>query len=213
MAGVRAEMLLATTHFIKRFTLDRAWVGLTDEELRWEPVPGAWGVRPRAECRTPDSFDTADPDVVAEYDHARAMAADWQTTIEPMTTIGWLLWHVGSQPGRLADLDFLGGSETAVSGWTSPYLSPHPAFTSGEEAVEHMRSGWRALIGRLREAGDGDLARPTDVWTYGEARPPASGAQIVASILHEVAHHGSQICTLRDLYVATGARGGPPPDE
>src|SRR5215471_124332 len=102
MPGIRADTLLTMTYFIKSFTLDRAWLGLADDELFWEPVAGAWGVRRREDC----------------------------TTVEPLTTIGWLFWHVGSTPGRLADLDVLGGSKTARSGWTSPYLTPHPIFTT-----------------------------------------------------------------------------------
>ena len=27
--------------------------GLTDDEYRWEPVPGMWSIRPRAEATTP----------------------------------------------------------------------------------------------------------------------------------------------------------------
>ena len=38
----------------------------------------------------------------------------------------WLIWHVGSQPARTAQLDFLGGTHTAESGWTSPYIAAHP---------------------------------------------------------------------------------------
>ena len=114
MPGIRAETLLTMTYFIKAFTLDRAWLGLADDELFWEPVVGAWGVRRREECTTPNPFGSADPDWVADYDADLASAADWRTTIEPLTTIGWLFWHVGSQPGRLADLDFLGGSKTAA---------------------------------------------------------------------------------------------------
>lgn len=206
MSGIRAETLLTMTYFIKSFTLDRAWLGLADDELFWEPVVGAWGVRRREECTTPTPFGSADPDWVADDDADLASGADWRTTIEPLTTIGWLFWHVGSQPGRLADLDFLGGSKTARSGWTSPYLTPHPIFTSGADAVETMRSGWRGLIDRLRSATDDDLERPTEWWTYGEPRPPASGALIIASTLNEISHHGTQICTLRDLYVVGGGR-------
>jgi hypothetical protein len=51
-------------------------------------------------------------------------------------------------PGRLCDIDFLGGTRTMASGWTSPYLTHHPVFTSAAEAVTMLRDGWR----RLREA-------------------------------------------------------------
>lgn len=206
MPGARAETLLAMTYFIKSFTLDRAWLGLADDELFWEPVSGAWSVRPRGECTTPSPFSSSHPDWVADYDHALASAADWRTTIEPLTTIAWLFWHVGSQPGRLADLDFLGGSKTARSGWTSPYLTPHPIFTTAVDAVETMRTGWRRLINALRNVTDEDLERPTEWWTYGEERPPATGTQIIASTLNEISHHGTQVCTLRDLYIVGGGR-------
>src|SRR4051794_14438713 len=105
MPGIRAETLLASTYLINRFTLGRAWLGLTDDELFWEPLPGMWGVRRREECKTAHPFGSADPDWVADYDGALT-AVDYRTTTEPLTTIGWLYWHVGSQPGRLAELDF-----------------------------------------------------------------------------------------------------------
>ena len=206
MPGTRAETLLTMTYFIKRFTLDRAWLGLADDELFWEPVAGAWGIRRREECTTPNPFISDDPDWVADFDHELASGADWRTSIEPLTTIGWLYWHVGSAPGRVADLDFLGGAKTARSGWTSPYLTPHPIFRTAGGAVGTMRTGWRRLIARLQAATDDDLLRPTEWWTYGEDRPPATGAQIIASTLNEISHHASQICTLRDLYILSGGR-------
>src|SRR3954451_4724019 len=59
--------------------------GLTDEEYRWEPVPGAWNVRPRAEAITPMAAGSGD------------MVIDWAwPTPEPapVTTIAWRLAHV-----------------------------------------------------------------------------------------------------------------------
>jgi hypothetical protein len=202
---VRVETLLTMTFFIKATTLDRAWLDLSDEEFFWEPTPGSWSVRRKADCVTSTPFGSGE--WVVDYDSRVAAAADWRTVIEPPTTIAWLLWHVGSQPGRLAELDFLGGTKTAASGWTSPYLTSHPIFTSAAAAVTSMRDGWRALIGALRNATDEDLERPTEWWSYGEARPPATGAQVITSTLNEISHHGTQICMLRDLYHATS---GPP---
>lgn len=72
-------------------------------------------------------------------------AADQGEAVEPLTTIGWLLWHIGSLPGCLAQLDFLGGSRTSREGWTSCYLTAHPVFTRAADAVDCMRAGWRAL--------------------------------------------------------------------
>jgi hypothetical protein len=92
--------------FIELYTLNRAWNGLTDEELLWDPMPGAWTVHPRDECQT------ATPFVVgawaADFDADLAAAANQGKAIEPLTSIAWLFWHVSSQPGRTAELDFLG---------------------------------------------------------------------------------------------------------
>jgi hypothetical protein len=61
---------------------------------------------------------------VVDFDADLVMAAIQGNAVEPLTTIGWLMWHIGSMPGRLAQLDFLGGSKTTDTGWTSPYLTP-----------------------------------------------------------------------------------------
>lgn len=112
-------------------------------------------MRRREECTTPNPWNTGDPERVADYDYSLAGAADWRTTTEPLTTIGWLFWHVGSQAGRLADLNFLGGSETASGGWTSPYLTLHPVFATAADAVETMRIGWRRLTTTPERSGSG----------------------------------------------------------
>lgn len=200
--------------FIEWFTLQRAWHGLSDDELFWEAVAGSWGVRRRGECETPTPF--GDGDWVVDFDAGLVRAADEGNAIEPLTTIGWLMWHIGSIPGRLAQLDFLGGSKTADSGWTSPYLTAHRVFTSATDAADSMRAGWRALERSLQAATDDELERPTRGYTYSdepgppafgdEPGPPTYGAAIIASTLNEISHHGTQICMLRDLYRAASGR-------
>jgi hypothetical protein len=139
-------------------------------------------------------------DWVADFDAQRVMAAIEGRAVEPLTTIGWLLWHVGSVPGRTAELDFLGGVHTADSGWTSPYIAVHPVFTSADEAVAVMEAGWRALEGALGSATDDQLEVPIRFWGYGGPGPMGTGSQLVASVLNEISHHGTQVCVLRDLY-------------
>jgi len=204
VAGKRAESLLELMYFIERFTLNRAWTGLTDDELFWEPAPGSWSIRPAAECRTATPFVIGD--WIADMDSELALSADGVTKVEPMATIGWILWHVGSMPGRAAELDFLGGARTAESGWTSPYLALHPIFTTADEAVDVMRTGWRALGAALRSATDEQLEEPKRFWGYGGPGPMGTGAQILASTLNEISHHGTQIGALRDLYHFTATR-------
>jgi len=197
MAGPRGDTFLKWMLVIEMFTLNRVWDGLSDEELFWEPVPGAWGIGPRTECRTATPF--GDGDWVADFDADFAMTAVAGAAI-PMTTIGWLLWHIASTPGRLAELDFLGGPVASGAGWTSPYLTPHPVFPTAREAVDSMRAGWRALDRAIQASNDEQLVHP-----YVEYYGPTDGTQLIAVILNEISHHGAQICELRDLFRATRA--------
>ena len=161
--------------FIELYTLNRAWNGLTDEELLWEPMPGCWTVRPL------EKVQTATPFVVgtwaADFDADLVMAAIEGKAIEPLTSIAWLFWHVGSQPGRAAQLDFLGGEHTADSGWTSPYIASHPIFTTAEEAVGAMRAGCArarrgpALVERRRARAAGAVLGIRRTRPDGHRRP------------------------------------------
>ena len=205
VAGKRAEALLDTMLFIEMFTLTRAWTGLTDDEFLWEPLDGSWSVRPKAECRTPTPFGRGE--WLVDFDGDLAMSSTREMPAEPLTTIAWLMWHVGSMPGRAAELDFLGGTRAAGSGWTSPYSTDHPIFISAAEAVETMQHGWRALDQALQAATDEQLEHQTRFWGYGgQPGPAAPGHQILASTLNEISHHGTQICVLRDLYRVVGGR-------
>src|SRR5262249_632881 len=134
MAGKRAETLLEMMLFIEMYTLRRAWTDLTDDELLCEPTQAAWTVHRAAHHRTPQPFVNGDLAAAFEF-----------VAVEPLPPIAWLFWHAGSQPGRAAELDFFGGSHTAASGWTSPYLVAHPMFTTADAAVGSMQTGWRAL--------------------------------------------------------------------
>ena len=189
--------------FIELSTLNRAWRGLTDEELLWDPMPGAWTVHPRDECQTPTPFVVGS--WAADLDADLVAAAIQGRAIEPLTSIAWLFWHVGSQPARAAELDFLGGPHTAESGWTSPYIAAHPIFTVAGEAVAAMQAGWRALETALRSAADEQLERPTRFWGYGQPGPMGTGTQVIGSVLNEVSHHATQIGVLRDLYRLRGS--------
>ena len=187
--------------FIRRFTLERAWTGLTDDEFWWEPAPNTWSVRPASESRTATPWVTGEWE--ADYDSNVTMSPDLDVAKdgEPITNIAWLYWHVGSMPGRAAELDFLGGTHSPESGWTSPYFSartaPHPVFTSADEAVTAMRDGWRAVVHALREASDEALEAHQ---LMPGSRQDSTGSQILASVTNEISHHATQIGVLRDFY-------------
>ena len=134
-----------------------------------------------------------------------------EPTPVPVTTIAWLYWHIGSMPGRLCDIDLLGGTRTMASGWTSPYLTHHPIFTSAAEAVSVLRYGWQRLRGAIERADDDQLEVTTAGYTYaaepprGPARrrlpgPVHSATHFISATLNEVGHHGTQIGALRDAY-------------
>ncbi len=204
MTGKRGTSLLDTMLFTEMFTLNRAWTGLTNAELHWEPLAGSWGVHRREDCSTPNPFPT-DGDWVADFDDSLERAADDGKANTPLTTIAWLFWHVGSTPSRLLDLDFLGGTKPTDSAWTSPYIVPHPVFATADEAVTSMRDGWKALARAIRDSSDEQLEQPTRFWGYGgQPGPETIGAQVIAAALHEISHHGTQMCAIRDLYALSG---------
>lgn len=187
--------------FTEMYTLRRAWTDVTDDEFFWEPLLGCWNLRRRSECHTPTPFGTGD--WVADFDAGLVERAVRGEATEPLTTVAWLMWHIASVPGRLVELDFLAGSQPAESGWTSPYIADHPVFTSADEAVQTLRTGWNALRGALQGSTDEQLERRTRFWGYGgQPGPPAPAYQIVALLLNEISHHGTQVCVLRDLYRA-----------
>src|SRR4051794_41445806 len=68
--------------------------GLSDEEYLWEPGPGAWSLRPRAQRRTAHSHGTGD--WVFEYEPRDPQPA-------PLRTIGWLMWHLSEGCANRAD--------------------------------------------------------------------------------------------------------------
>ena len=156
--GRHGETLLNMMFFIERFTLKRAWSDLREDEFFWEPGPNCWSVRRRDECCTPNAFGGGE--WVADFDGSVIRASMEGKGVEPLTTIAWLFWHVGSMPGRATDLDFLGGTKSAESGWTAPYMSEHPVFSAPAEAINAIRAGWRELGQAIRGRLTKDLIRP-----------------------------------------------------
>ena len=200
MTGKRAETLLELMYQIERFTLARAWAGLTDDEFFWEPFTTTWSIRRQGQCLTPNPFGAGE--WVADF-------AIPEPVPVPMTTIAWLYWHIGSVPARMCDIDLLGGTRPMASGWTSPYLAHHPIFTSAAEAVTALRDGWQRLREAIERADDDQLEVTTAGYTYaagvlplvaGPPGPAHPATHFIAGVINEVSHHGSQIDALRDAY-------------
>ena len=80
--GVLVDQLVES----KDLSMDRL-SGLTAEEYLWEPYPGMWSVRPRAEARTPDAYGPGE----WMLDHDRSIDA---FAAGPLTTIAWRIGHL-----------------------------------------------------------------------------------------------------------------------
>ena len=199
MAGKRASVLRHWMGVIDLYTLGRALDGLTQEEFDWEPHAGAWGVRRREACTTPNpSGDESQPWVV-DGDWDLAEAADRGEAVEPMTTIGWLLNHFGAAPGLTAELDFVGGPTVPTLGHYGRMWG-HTVIPTVDGAVTRFREGWTTMGNALRDTTDEMLERDCD------GHPWKRGDRAVGAMLNEVSHHGTQICMLRDLYAHRESR-------
>jgi DinB superfamily len=155
--------------------------GMTDAEYRWEPVSGAWNVRPRGTGSAPISVGAG------EFTMDFAIP---EPVPPPVTTIAWRLGHiiVGVLGMRVAS--HFGGPPVDYS--THRY--PGDAAT----ALDQLDEAYAAWITGVRGLGADGLAR-----ACGPAEGPwatASMAELVLHINREMLHHGAEVALLRDLY-------------
>ena len=155
--------------------------GLTDEEYRWEPVRGAWNVRPRGTGSAPIQAGRGEFTIdfaLPEPDPA------------PVTTIAWRIGHlvVGVLGAR------------AAGHFGAPPVDYHSHEYPGDAAtalaqLDATYTAWTAGVRGLDEEG---LRRPC-----GPTEGPWADSPMAALVLHvnrEVLHHGAEIALLRDLY-------------
>jgi hypothetical protein len=156
--------------------------GMRDEEYFWEPVDGAWNVRPRG---------GASPTPV--QGGSGAMTIDFampEPDPPPVTTIAWRIGHlvVGVLGAR---------NHSHFGGPPADYMSWDYAATADDALVQldQTYAGWVAGVANL---GPDDPAAPCGPaeGEWGER----SMAELVLHIHREVIHHGAEIALLRDLY-------------
>jgi DinB superfamily len=155
--------------------------GLTDEEYRWEPVPGMWNVRRRGAAAT--TMAAGAGDVVMDFEMAPADPP-------PMTTIAWRLAHLGRGVMGIRAADHFGDGSVTYQDTDWPWTA-----AGALAMVDESYAAWTAGIGGLDET---DLARPC-----GPAEGPWAEHPFAALVLHvhrEVIHHGAEVLLLRDLY-------------
>ncbi|MET7743400.1 DinB family protein [Streptomyces sp. NPDC005385] len=203
--------------------------GLGDEEYLWEPVPGSWSLRPRAEARTPRAFgpgewvmDLGAADIPAsEYAEVARQAADgmsvdkiaedWSVGVERVREV---LAHTGEpEPDetpvttiawRIAHLHFhfRGGWE-----WTFGERRREPKllvdFTpSAALALERfwgLIDRWRDSVGSLTEEQLDTVG--FSQYPYG-SDPDDPYVSVLAGANLEFIHHMAEIALLRDLWRA-----------
>ena len=155
--------------------------GLTDEEYLWEPVAGAWSVRPRAEATT--SLAVGAGDTVIDYE-------DGEPTPAPVTTIAWRIGHiaVGIFGARAANHFADGGVWYDTIDWP----------LSAEAGLDLLERSYRAWLDGVKTLDLDALGRPVGPHEGPFAEYPF--ATLILHINREAIHHGAEICLLRDLY-------------
>ncbi|TDD71681.1 hypothetical protein E1262_05990 [Jiangella aurantiaca] len=176
-----------TVHFRPRLA------GLTDDEYLWEPVDGAWSLRP------------AGPGDALELEFVQP-----EPPIPPVTTIAWRAMHVGRDVLGKRARAFFGGSPAGESSDADMYdarhwPSPLPSTADGALALLDEAYGlWRSGVAAL---DDEAMLRP--LGPRGGPYAQDSMAKLVLHVNREVLAHGAEICLLRDLYRAYADRRDP----
>ncbi len=156
--------------------------GMTDAEYRWEPVAGAWNVRPRGTGTAPIQVGAGD--FVIDF-------AIPEPVTSPVTTIAWRLGHI--------IVGVLGMRAAAHFGGPPVTYETHRYPGDAATALAQLDDAYAAWIAGVRGLGPDELAR-----ACGPAEGPyaeASMAQLVLHINRETLHHGAEIALLRDLYL------------
>jgi hypothetical protein len=154
---------------------------LTDDEYLWEPAPGAWSIRPRAEART--AMAAGGGDLVADFEYPEPDPA-------PVTTIAWRLGHVTVGIFGVRNAAHFGGPPM-------DYFSvewPGDA-KSALVLLDEVYAGW---VRGVRGLDETKLAAPV-----GESEGDFAAYPYAALVLHinrETIHHMAEVALLRDLY-------------
>jgi hypothetical protein len=159
--------------------------GLSDEEYLWEPVPGMWSVRRRAEAVSSQPLGVGDWVLDNEQPPPEP---------PPLTTIAWRIGHLTS--GLAGRWEYTFGERSAA---------PDTIVEFSDRADDALATLWResdAWRAGLVSLTDEQLEVPGyGQYPYGfDPHLPFLG--IVWWVNREVIHHLAEVALLRDLYRA-----------
>ena len=151
--------------------------GLTDEEYLWEPAPGCWTIRLRADGRWVEDSVLPGPDPA------------------PFTTLAWRLWHLIDCYGEDRAPRWLGvppqGEAIGLDGG-------HAAPATAADAIAQLQRAHDRWESHLALVDDAVLAEP--VGPVGGQYASNTKADYVLHMLDEHIHHGAEVALLRDLW-------------
>jgi hypothetical protein len=152
--------------------------GLTDEEYFWEPAPGCWTIRQRADGRWTGDGPLPRPEV------------------EPFTTIAWRLWHL---------IDMYG--ENRAPRWLDvPPQGDAIGLEAPDSTPPSTAADAIAMLDRAHDRWDAHLALTTDeslrvlIGPVGGGYAKRTRISYVLHMLDEFVHHGAEVSMLRDLW-------------
>ena len=180
----RIAPLLAQFDFGVESLLDRTQ-GLTDEEYFWEPVPGCWNVRRRADF--PETSMQGTGEWGLEFERP-------EPDPPPFTTIAWRLAHLAG--GMTMRADWTVGSKSV----SFDDVEMSGSAADGIAALEQSAAAWREALTTATTDEDLDqIGRSAFPWGLD---PDMPFIEIVWWVNKELIHHGAEIALLRDLWQA-----------
>jgi DinB superfamily len=152
--------------------------GLTDAEYHWEPAADSLGIHPGEDgvFRVAELFPETAPGVP-----------------DPVTTIAWRMWHIGS----LCLRGYVMHSFEDVPDLGDRHVWPGTA----KEGIQALAEDWGRFTSRIAALGDTRLLEPMGVGPWAHE----SYLKLALHALDEVAHHGGEIGLMRDLYLREAA--------
>ena len=161
--------------------------GLTDEEYLWEPVDGAWSVRP-------DAHGVLVLDGLGR-----------QPDPPPFTTIAWRIVHIAVGVFHTRASTFFGDDSVPDdASMADPRHAPAELPGTAGDALALLERSYRWWHDGILTLDEEALDRPLGPRGGFYADSPMAG--LILHLNREAMHHGGEIGVLRDLYRATGAK-------